>query len=80
MKDHGMSLRRLVEKWLAPTPTMPARIAGFSRMNSSRGRYVCVEASRPAGVQTMFFFRHDDGSWQVFPPATTRPMMRATQA
>jgi hypothetical protein len=46
-------------------------------MQSNQRRYVCVEAARPAGSLAIFFFRHDDGSWCVFPPATVRPAMRA---
>ena len=71
------SLRMLVEKWLAPTPAMPARIARFSRMTPDQRRYVCVESLRPGGTLVIFFFRHDDRSWRVFPPAAPRPAMKA---
>jgi hypothetical protein len=77
MNTGGMSLRLLVEKWLAPTPAMPARVARFSRMRANQRRYVCVEASRPTGMLMIFFFKHDDGSWRVFPPGVERPAMRA---
>jgi len=80
MNPSTMSLRMLVEKWFAPTSTAPARLVRFSRLMPDQGRYVCMEAARPGGPLVIFFFRHDDGSWQVFPPATNRPMMRATQA
>nr|WP_237575508.1 hypothetical protein [Mycetohabitans sp. B8] len=79
MNNAGMSLRLLVDKWFSPTPETPIRIARFSRMNSTQRRYVCIEASRPTGMQIVFFFSHDDGSWQVFPPATKRPTMRVTR-
>jgi len=71
-----MSLRMLVEKWLAPTPAMPAHVARFSRTSTNQKRYVCVEALHPTGLLSIFFFRHDDGSWCVFPPDTERPTMR----
>jgi hypothetical protein len=34
-----------------------------------------VEALRPGGLLSIFFFRHDDGSWNVFPPQAERPAM-----
>jgi hypothetical protein len=71
-----MSLRMLVEKWFAPTPVTPARLVRFSRSTPDQRRYVCVEAARPGGPFVIFFFRHDDGSWRVFPPAARSPMMR----
>lgn len=61
------SLRYQVEKWLAPT--MPVHVTVFGRTHSGRRRYVCVETRQPAGSRALFFFRHDDGCWQVFPPA-----------
>jgi len=76
MNPGAMSLRLLVEKWLAPTPAMPARIARFSRMTPDQRRYVCVESLRPGGTLVIFFFRHDDRSWRVFPPAAPRPAMK----
>nr|WP_234480921.1 MULTISPECIES: hypothetical protein [Paraburkholderia] len=71
------SLRFLVEKWLAPTSATPARITRFSRTGSAQSRYVCVEARRPKGPIALFFFRHDDGTWHVFPPAPARLTIRA---
>ncbi|RDK01472.1 hypothetical protein DLM46_16750 [Paraburkholderia lacunae] len=62
------SLRLLVEKWLTPTSATPVRVTRFGRTASNGRRYVCVEALRPEGPVALFFFRHDDGSWRVFPP------------
>ncbi|REG59319.1 hypothetical protein B0G80_2060 [Paraburkholderia sp. BL6669N2] len=70
MNTAEKSLRFLVEKWLTPTSRTPMRVTRFSRTGSSRRRYVCVEAQRPEGPVTLFFFRHDDGTWHVFPPET----------
>ena len=75
MNTGEKSLHWVVDKWLAPSPAMPAHVTQFSRTHSSQGRYVRVEASRPAGSLAIFFFRHDDGSWCVFPPETGRPAM-----
>ncbi|MCP2091812.1 UNVERIFIED_ORG: hypothetical protein J2Y81_007918 [Paraburkholderia sediminicola] len=70
------SLRLQVEKWLVPTHSTPVRVTQFSRTRSNQRRYVCVEVLRPAGSVGIFFFRHDDGRWCVFPPETQRLSMR----
>ncbi|WP_179402718.1 hypothetical protein [Burkholderia guangdongensis] len=64
-----------IDKWLAPSARVPARVVRFSRLPAQRRRYVCVEIAHPAGPIAIFFFRHDDGSWCVFPPADARPAM-----
>ncbi|MBP0596100.1 hypothetical protein J8I87_42145 [Paraburkholderia sp. LEh10] len=69
MKSAETSLRFAIEKWLAPTCATPIRIARFSRTGHGQRRYVHVEKYRPEGSVSLFFFRHDDGKWQVFPPA-----------
>ncbi|SCU87430.1 conserved hypothetical protein [Cupriavidus necator] len=66
------SLRFQVEKWLAPSSTTPVHVVEFSRTHSGRRRYVCVETTHPAGLRALFFFRHDDGCWRVFPPVVDR--------
>jgi hypothetical protein len=63
------SLRFLVEKWLAPVPQIPVRVTEFSRTRRNRTRCVCVETSLPEGSRALFFFRHNDGCWCVFPPS-----------
>jgi hypothetical protein len=79
MNTDDMALRMLVEKWLAPTPMSPVRVTRFNRSSPNRRRCICVEASRPTGLLAIFFFRHGDGAWRVFPPSveSTRPMMAA---
>ncbi|MGA9918256.1 MAG: hypothetical protein WBR17_37530 [Paraburkholderia sp.] len=71
------SLRLLVEKWLTPSPSTPIRVTRFSRARLNQRRYVRVEVLRPTGPVGMFFFRHGDGTWYVFPPETERLAMRA---
>jgi len=68
MNTAEKSLRSLVEKWLTPTSATPIRVTRFGRTGSSRSRYVCVEALQPEGAVALFFFRHGDGTWRVFPP------------
>lgn len=70
------SLHWIVDKWLAPTAAAPARVTRIRRTGALRGRVVCVETSKPGGVLSLVFFRHDDGSWNVFPPAAERPEMQ----
>jgi hypothetical protein len=62
------SLRFLVEKWLAPGPSALVHVTEFSRTRLGGRRYVRVETSVEAGSRGLFFFRHDDGCWCVFPP------------
>ncbi|WP_213309064.1 hypothetical protein [Paraburkholderia sacchari] len=62
----AQSLRYQVEKWLAPTT--PVHVTAFGHTRSGGARYVCVETRRAMGFHALFFFRHDDGYWNVFPP------------
>jgi hypothetical protein len=84
---NGQTLRCQVEKWLAPAPATRVRVTAFSRTRLGGRRYVCVETSSTSGAHALFFFKHDDGSWCVFPQADTRqklaaehPLMQATIA
>lgn len=77
MNTSEKSLRLVVEKWFAPTPAMPVHVTGFGRTTSNRRRYVRIEALRPAGPLVIFFFQHDDRTWNVFPPIAEMPAMRA---
>jgi hypothetical protein len=47
----------------------------FSRTRVGHRRYVRVETSQPTGTRSLFFFRHDDGYWCVFPPDSDRAKM-----
>ena len=76
----GQSLRCQVEKWLAPAPATPVHVTRFSSSGWNGRRYVCVETSSPAGARALFFFRHDDGSWCVFPQTANRRKLAAEHA
>ncbi|MDR5783005.1 hypothetical protein QCE63_26725 [Caballeronia sp. LZ065] len=69
------SLRYQVDKWLAPG-SMPVRVRQFSRTRPDGRRYVCVEASHGQASRALFFFRHDDGHWCVYPAAPRQRNMR----
>jgi hypothetical protein len=71
------SLRWQVEKWLAPAPATPIHVTRLGHPGRGGRHCVRVETSSPAGVRALFFFRHDDGSWYVFPPAAGRPRVTA---
>ncbi|MFC0401467.1 hypothetical protein [Paraburkholderia rhizosphaerae] len=75
MNATGKTLHWAVDKWLAPTPARPARVTRFARGDGQGRRCVRVEAEQPGGLMAIFFFRHRDGSWNVFPPAVERPAM-----
>jgi len=71
------SLRFLVDKWLAPEPSAAVHVTEFSRTRLGGRRYVRVETSLQAGSRGLFFFRHDDGCWCVFPPTADTPSLLA---
>ncbi|CAB3788854.1 hypothetical protein LMG28688_02771 [Paraburkholderia caffeinitolerans] len=75
MGTTAYSLRSLVDKWLAPTQRTPARLVQIGRAQTSRSRFVRFERQTPVGFVTIVFFRHDDGSWCVFPPRGKVPAM-----
>lgn len=54
MSTTGKTLHWAVDKWLAPTPAMPARVVRFCRTQMHR-RCVCVEAVHPSGLLSIFF-------------------------
>ncbi|GAQ26559.1 hypothetical protein K6V18_23825 [Ralstonia insidiosa] len=67
MNANRTSLGALIEKWLGAGASTPKRVI---RLHDSGPHNVCVQVkvARLAGEASLFFFRHDDGSWQVFPP------------
>lgn len=77
MATAATSLRSMVEDWMAPNPEGRVRVSRFGR--SKNGRYVCVESVCAANTIAMFFFRHRDGTWCVFPPDPERPTMRIAE-
>ena len=76
MRAAERSLRWAVQTWLSPTAERPVRVTQCRRTVQRGPRYVCVEAPRTRGILSIFFFRHEDDSWHVFPPEATRPAMK----
>nr|WP_081057359.1 hypothetical protein [Burkholderia cepacia] len=68
MNSGNRSLRSLVIKWFGSAPLAPICVTEFSRTRTDRTRYVRIGIARPQGWFAIVFFRHDDGSWNVFPP------------
>lgn len=72
------SLREMVEHWLTPNLADELRVTEFRNRRAKRECYVCVETLTAAGPVALFFFRHQDGVWRIFPPSRERLAMRAT--
>ncbi|MDN7179254.1 hypothetical protein M0D69_14870 [Caballeronia sp. SEWSISQ10-4 2] len=73
------SLRGLVEKWLDAASAVPLRVHSIHRIRSRRRRCVCIEVERAADFVThsftLYFFRHDNGAWHIYPAEAVRPAM-----
>ncbi|NMM04077.1 hypothetical protein HHL24_40240 [Paraburkholderia sp. RP-4-7] len=76
MSIRESNLRLQIGKWFAPTPALPVRIKRLALGRSGGRRYVAVEVSRYAGGTAIWFFRHREGNWQVFPPDIKRPALQ----
>jgi hypothetical protein len=67
------SLRAAIGKWLGTDTSAHFRLARIGRSEASRWRCVRIDVDSPSGPLSIMFFRHDDGSWHVFPPNGRRP-------
>ena len=74
--DH--SLREAMTKWLMPNCATPFRIRAF-RLKICR-RCVAVDAQTISQTVTIFFFQHEDKTWNVIPPRPNGPTMRVCDA
>ncbi|MGO4326356.1 hypothetical protein AB4Z48_12265 [Cupriavidus sp. 2TAF22] len=68
MRPDITTLHSIVAKWIAPAEGLPLRVARFGRTHAGHVPYVCVQRA----ADMLFFFRHGDGSWCVFPPVAAR--------
>ena len=75
MASAEKSLRLMIEHWLGPELGDEVRVTRFRNRRSTRECYVRVETFNAAGPVAMFFFRHQDGTWRIFPPSQERPAM-----
>jgi hypothetical protein len=76
MNARERSLRLSVKKWFQSTPAMPVQVFDFVRVMPGRARYVRVGVVRPHGTLAIVFFRHSEGSWNVYPPDTRGPSVQ----
>ena len=75
MYGKPVSLRAMAEKWLALQPQTQLRITRHAHGPRRRRSCVYVSTVCAMGEVGMFFFRHDDGSWYIFPPREARTSM-----
>jgi hypothetical protein len=66
------SLRSQVEKLVGSTRGHGVRVRLLNRSRTGRTCRVCIQVDRPTGSFSLFFFRHADGAWHVFPPGHRR--------
>jgi hypothetical protein len=77
MTTRHPSLRFEIEKLVGTTRcgSMQVRLVKHSRLGGTRR--VCVRIEWASGAISLFFFRHADGRWRLFPPEQPRPAMGA---
>ncbi|WP_349606048.1 hypothetical protein [Cupriavidus sp. DF5525] len=72
MKTESTTLRGLLEKWVGLDTKAPARVTRIRPPSHCTG-CVQVDVAGASGGISLFFFRHADGSWCVFPPSPMGP-------
>lgn len=75
MTSASKSLHRQIEKWFGADHSAAIRISRTAAASNSR----CITVSRPDNAYTIVFFRHGDGSWQVYPPTRHNPTFAGTE-
>jgi hypothetical protein len=75
MNDWKHSLRKTVEYWLSPSPSALVRVMRFKNRRRPNECFVKVSTSETGAAAEMYFFRHEDGTWRVFPPSRTLPAL-----
>jgi hypothetical protein len=68
------SLRDQINKWLAPAINNSVRL---TRCTKSEVEYVRADIRSETHPRTIFFFRHPDDTWQVYPPCRRGPTMHS---
>jgi hypothetical protein len=69
------SLRSQVEKLVGPMRDRGARVRLLDRSRVAGTCCVRIQIDQPTATFSLFFFRHADGTWHVFPPGQRRPEM-----
>ncbi|QBR01289.1 hypothetical protein [Paraburkholderia pallida] len=84
MDGTRQSLRAIADKWLALRPDTLVEVTRYAHGRqgehaNGRGnkrRCVYIRALGMASEVGLFFFRHDDGAWYIFPPSDVSPVVR----
>jgi hypothetical protein len=71
------SLRMQIHKWFGYACARTIHITRTSLPNGGHVRCVTVRATQPGNSLVVAFFRHGDGSWQVYPPQAGHQRMTA---
>jgi hypothetical protein len=71
--SRNSSLRSLVEKWVGLTHSTALQLSRTTRSDSNGQRVLRVDSALLDGP--IFFFRHHDGSWCIFPERASHPTM-----
>jgi hypothetical protein len=71
------TLRSMIDHWLPIALTAQVRITRYRTRCRKKECYVRVETASSTGAIEIYFFRHPDGSWRVYPPNRGRPTMDA---
>ena len=79
MNAGDKSLRSLVRKWFGVDADLSVQIVEVGRTFPGRRRYVRIRAVATGNSSSIVFFRHVDGSWNVFPPTPKTLAMRLYQ-
>lgn len=77
MHPERQSLRSAVYKWMRPDSRATIQVRRVRRGTRAACNCVRVDMLCREGLLSLAFFRHDDGCWQVYPPAVKRPVMGA---
>jgi len=77
MNASRKSLSMQIHKWFGSACTKTIHITRTSLPNGWRVRCVTVRATQPDNSIVVAFFRHGDGSWQVYPPQAGHQHMSA---
>ncbi len=68
MSAQERSLREVVHKWFGRAEFGSLHVSRVANERLHQHHCVRVDLPRPGSPITVFFFRHQDGGWAVFPP------------
>jgi hypothetical protein len=71
------SLRMQIHKWFGCACAKTIHITRTNLANGGRVCCVTIQATQPDHSLVVAFFRHGDGSWQVYPPQAGHQCMSA---